>query len=189
MLWYQGISSIFLHQACQDCSEPFPSLGDLPNSGIEPRSPDLHTDFLPSEPLGKPRTAVMTTQTKTNPTFPVASITVLLGYQRRISSRPPGKTNLLPSSSSLHKMVNLFFFFFFFVLFACNLWASLVVQMVKNPPAMQDTWVQALDLEDPIEKGIATHSSIPAWEIPWTEAPGRLHTVHGVAKNRTRLSD
>ena len=61
--------------------------------------------------------------------------------------------------------------------------------MVKNSPAMQDTWVQALDLEDPIEKGIATHSSIPAWEIPWTEAPDRLHTVHGVAKNRTRLSD
>ena len=113
MLWYQGISSIFLHQSCQDCSEPFPSPGDLPNSGIEPRSPELHTDFLPSEPLGKP-SAVMTTQTKTNPTFPVASITVLLGHQRRISSRPPGETNLLPSSSSLHKMVKLFFFFFFF---------------------------------------------------------------------------
>ena len=141
MLWYQGISSIFLHQSCQDCSEPFPSLGDLPNSGIEPRSPELHTDFLPSEPLGKPRTAVMTTQTKTNPTFPVASITVLLGYQRRISSRPPGKTNLLPSSSSLHKMVNLFFFFFFFVLFECNIWASLVAQTVKRLPTTRETQV------------------------------------------------
>ena len=114
MLWCQGISSIFLHQSCQDCSEQFPSPGDLPNSGIEPRSPELHTDFLPSKPPGKSRTAVITTQTKTNATFPVASITVLLGYQRTISSRLPRETNLLPSSSSLRKMVKLFLFFFFF---------------------------------------------------------------------------
>ena len=45
---------------------------------------------------------------------------------------------------------------------------SLLAQMVKNPPAMQETWVQSLGWEDPLEKGIATHSSILAWRIPWT---------------------
>ena len=47
-------------------------------------------------------------------------------------------------------------------------WASLVAQLVKNPLAMQETWVQSLDWEDPLEKGKATHASIPAWSIPWT---------------------
>ena len=44
--------------------------------------------------------------------------------------------------------------------------------VVKNLPAMQETWVQSLDWEDPLEKGMATHSSILAWKIPWTEEPG-----------------
>ena len=47
-------------------------------------------------------------------------------------------------------------------------WASLVVQVVKNPPAMLETWVQSLGWEDPLEKGTATHSSILAWRISWT---------------------
>ena len=47
-------------------------------------------------------------------------------------------------------------------------WASLVVQLVKNPPAMQEPWVQSLGWEDPLEKGKATHSSILAWRISWT---------------------
>ena len=47
-------------------------------------------------------------------------------------------------------------------------WASLVTQLVKNPPAMWETWVQSLGREDPLEKGKATHSSILAWRIPWT---------------------
>ena len=46
--------------------------------------------------------------------------------------------------------------------------ASLVAQLVKNPPAMQETWVRSLSWEDPLEKGKATHSSILAWRIPWT---------------------
>ena len=46
--------------------------------------------------------------------------------------------------------------------------------MEKNLPAMWDTWVRSLGWEDPLEKGMATHSSIPAWRIPWTEGPGRL---------------
>ena len=52
--------------------------------------------------------------------------------------------------------------------------ASLVAQMVKNLPAMQDAWVRPLGWEDPLEKGITTHSSILAWRIPWTEEPGGL---------------
>ena len=54
---------------------------------------------------------------------------------------------------------------------------SLVVQSVKNVPAMQETWVQFLGWEDPLEKEMATHSSILAWEIPWTEEPGRLKSM------------
>ena len=47
-------------------------------------------------------------------------------------------------------------------------WASLLAQLIKNPPAMQETWVQSLGLEEPLEKGKATHSSILAWRISWT---------------------
>ena len=53
-------------------------------------------------------------------------------------------------------------------------WASLVVQMVKNLSAMQETQVQFLGWEVPLEEGMATHSSILAWRIPWTEEPGGL---------------
>ena len=49
-----------------------------------------------------------------------------------------------------------------------------MAQLVKNLPAMQETWIQSLGQEDPLEKGMATHSSILAWEIPWTEEPGGL---------------
>ena len=48
------------------------------------------------------------------------------------------------------------------------IWASLVAQLVKNLPAMRETWVRSLDWEDPLEKGKATHSSIVPWRIPWT---------------------
>ena len=47
-------------------------------------------------------------------------------------------------------------------------WASLVVQLVKNPPAIQETWVRSLGWEDALEKGKATHASILAWRISWT---------------------
>ena len=49
--------------------------------------------------------------------------------------------------------------------------------MVKNLPAMWETWVHFLDWENPLEKGLATHSSIPAWRIPWTEEPGGLQSI------------
>ena len=56
----------------------------------------------------------------------------------------------------------------------CTCRVSLVAQMVKNLPGLQETWVQSLVWEDLPEKGMATHSSIPAWRIPWTEEPGGL---------------
>ena len=56
-------------------------------------------------------------------------------------------------------------------------WASLVVQMVKNLPAGQEAWVQSLSWEDPLEKGMATRSSIFTWRIPWTEEPGGLQSM------------
>ena len=52
-----------------------------------------------------------------------------------------------------------------------------MAQKVKNPPAMQETQVQSLDWEDPLEKEMATHSSILAWRIPWTEQPGRPQSM------------
>ena len=55
--------------------------------------------------------------------------------------------------------------------------SPLVAQTVKSLPVMQETWVQSLGQEDPLEKKVATHSSILAWRIPWMEEPGRLHTV------------
>ena len=60
--------------------------------------------------------------------------------------------------------------------------ASLVAQMEKNPPATQETWVQSLRWEEPLEEGMATHSSFLAWIIPRTEEPG-------VMKSQTQLSD
>ena len=49
--------------------------------------------------------------------------------------------------------------------------------MVKNLPAMWETWVRSLGLEDPLKKGMAAHSSIPVWEVPWTEETDRLQSV------------
>ena len=60
--------------------------------------------------------------------------------------------------------------------------------MIKNLLAMQETQIRSLGQEDPLEKGMATHSSILAWTIPWTEEPGGLQSL-GVSKSRTQLSD
>ena len=69
------------------------------------------------------------------------------------------------------------------------LWGtSLVVQMVKFLPAMRETQVRFLSLEDPLEKEMAIHSSTLAWKIPWTEEPDRLQPM-GVTKSRTLLND
>ena len=58
----------------------------------------------------------------------------------------------------------------------CISWASLVAQIVKNPPALQETWVQSLGQEDPPEEEMGAHSSVLAWRTPWTEEPGGLQS-------------
>ena len=60
-------------------------------------------------------------------------------------------------------------------------------EMVKNLPAVQETWVQSMGWEDPLEKGMAIHSNILAWRIPWTEEPGGLQSM--VLQSQTRLSN
>ena len=65
-------------------------------------------------------------------------------------------------------------------------WASLVAQTVKNLPATWETWVQSLGWEDPLEEGMATHSSILAWRIPMDKGAWRA-TVNGVTESQTRL--
>ena len=67
-----------------------------------------------------------------------------------------------------------------------SLWASLVAQTVKNLPTMWEARFGSLGWEYPLEKGMATHSSILAWRIPWTEEPGRLQSMG--SQSRTRLS-
>ena len=62
-----------------------------------------------------------------------------------------------------------------------------MAQLVKNQPAKQETWVQSLGWKDPLEEDMATHSSILAWRIPWTEEPGGLQSVG--SQSQTRLSD
>ena len=64
-----------------------------------------------------------------------------------------------------------------FTLTILKVGASLVSQSVKNPPAMQETQIQFLGWEDPLKKEMAIHSSILAWEIPWTEEPGGLQSM------------
>ena len=63
--------------------------------------------------------------------------------------------------------------------FLIQYWVSLVTQMLMSLLAMRETWVQSLGQEDPLEKGMATHSSILAWRIPWMEEPGGLYSPWG----------
>ena len=75
----------------------------------------------------------------------------------------------------------------FFFKWTINIKTSLVAQAVKNLPAIQKTWVQSMGQEDPLEKEMATHFSIPAWRMPWTEEPGGPQSM-GSQKVRLTLS-
>ena len=74
---------------------------------------------------------------------------------------------------------------FLLVVFIFFTWASLVAQKLKLLPAMRETWVRSLGWEDPLEKEMATHSSIFSWRIPWTEAPGGLQSTGHKESNTT----
>ena len=62
-----------------------------------------------------------------------------------------------------------------------------MAQTVKNPPAMQETQLQSLGKEEPLEKGMVTHSSIPAWRIPWTKEPDRLQSMGRKESDKMRI--
>ena len=163
---------------------PFPSPGDLPDPGIKPRSPALQADSLPSEPPGKPMISI---------TFQLMFVNLLNWIAADQLSKKIAVTSF-PDGSVVKES-------------ACNAgipgsipgwgrstgegigyplqysWASLVVQLIKNPPAMQETWVQSLCWEDPPENGKGYPLQYSGLENP------RDCTVHGVTKSRTQLSN
>ena len=81
----------------------------------------------------------------------------------------PGRLQSMGSQRVRHDRATFHFHF--------QSWASQVAQMVNCLPAMWETWVRSLGQEDPLEKEMATHSSTLAWEVPWMEEPGRLHSM------------
>ena len=91
--------------------------------------------------------------------------------QTRIQTRVPCIARQIPIHCTTNKVLNSPFLC---ILPNPSLGVSLVAQRVKNLPAMQEIWVWFLSYEDPLEKRMATHSSILAWRIPWTEEPGEL---------------
>ena len=92
---------------------------------------------------------------------------------------PPDFSRLPPWLSLSVLCCSVLSYISWFSVCSINYWdaASLVVQMVKNPPAMQETQAQSLGQEDPLEEGMAMHSSILAWRIPWAEEPGGLQSM------------
>ena len=93
--------------------------------------------------------------------------------------------NLITSENESKYSITAFFLpvFLLFECYLTNLRISLVTQMVKNPPAMQETWVRSLGWENPLEEGMATHSSILAWRIPMYRGAW-LATVQGSQRIR-----
>ena len=104
-----------------------------------------------------------------------------LSFQKFLLPTRKGKQGLISGGDTYSSVISFFKRTFIY----------LAVQglTVENLPAMWETWVQALGWEDPLEKGMATHSSILAWRISWTEECGGLHTVHGVTKSWSLLSN
>ena len=166
-----------------DCSLPGPSVhgdspgkntrvgchallqGNLPNPGMEPRSPTLQANSLPSEPPGKPKNTGVGSLSLLSGTFSTQELNQGLLHCRKILYQlsyqgNPNYIYILPR-----------WWIYMYV------WASLVAQLIKSLPAMQETWVWSLSWEDPLEKGMATHFSILAWRIPWTEKPGGLQSM------------
>ena len=166
---------------------------DLPNPGIKPRSPTLQADSLLSQPLGKPLCVYMCVYICICVCWLLSCVqlwdiincspqcssvngilqTRILGWvafpfsrgsswpkDSYIAGSPAWQAGSLLShqGSPINKFVYRYRY----------RWASLVTQLVKNPPAMRKTWVWSLGWEDTLEKGKATHSSILAWRILWT---------------------
>ena len=116
---------------------------------------------------------------------PLILLAVLLFFPSRLACLPLGTSGFtpdVPHLRSLHRLPRqgwglsaLRFSLYALALLPDS--ASLVAQTVKNLPAMQETRVRSLGQEDPLEKGMATHSSVLAWRIPWTEEPARIQAM------------
>ena len=128
-----------------------PSPGNLPNPGIEPRSPALQAGSLPAEPQGKPKNNAMGSLSFLQVSQFRHHRISLIAQLVQISACNAGDPGLIPGlGRSPGERIG------------CPLrysWASPVAQLVKIPPATWETWVRSLGWEDPLEKGKATHSS------------------------------
>ena len=163
---------------------PRPSLEDLPDSGIKLRSSALQADSLPSEPSKYTYKYIIKCRHDPSqgffPSLPLPPSLLL--------SPPLPCGIIMPLHQWYHHRAQLFFQS---IITICTIWgnhkgqkgASLVAQMVKNLLAIQETLVRSLGQEDPLEKRMATHSSILAWRVPWIEEHARL------AKSQTQLND
>ena len=171
--------------------QPFPPTGDLPNPGIKPRSPALQADSLPAELPGKPnikhqfssvqslsRVRLFVTHGLYSPWNSPGQNTG--GSAGKESACSAGDLGLIPGLGRSPGEGNSYSLHYSNICEYSNLkncFYSYLPQMVKNLPAVQEAQIQSLDLEDPLEKGMATHSSILAWRIPWTEEPSRLWSM------------
>ena len=134
---------------------PFPSPGDLPDPGIKPESPALQAGFLKHTNEG-----IQGKLAYIHGIWCIWYMHWLLKIKAGISV---GQESINWHGINWHM--------------ASVLKDSLVAQMVKNLPAIRETWVRSLGPKDPLEKEIATHSSILAWKILWTEEPGGLQSI------------
>ena len=129
-----------------------PGLGELraQKSALEHRGGGILTRTLASGP----------------PTWLCLAATHVPGVEGREEEKHAGHSSLQDLRPEPKKLLPIYF-----------IWVSLVVQTVKNPPAIWEKQVQSLGWEDPLEEAMATHSSILAWRIPWTEEPGGLQSM------------
>ena len=146
--WTPGSSVREISQASIWSGLPFPPPRNIPDPGIKPVSPALAGRFFTPELLGSLTTSMSTDSTNR----------FSLLWQGKSPADLEGKESdevryLFPNR------------------------ASAVAQMVKTLPTTQETWVPSLGWDDSLEKGIATHSSIIVWRVPWTEEPGRLQSI------------
>ena len=151
---------------------PFPSPGDFPDPGIEPISPTLQWILYHWG----------------NREAPLSHNGILVTILRGFLGRSAGKESTC-SAGDPGSIPGLGRYPGEGIGYPLQYsWASLMAQTVKNSPAMWETWVWSLGWEDPLEEGMATHSSILAWRIPMDRGAWQA-TVHGVAKSWTPLSD
>ena len=139
---YESVS----HSVVSDSLTPLPSPGDLPNPGIKPRFPTLQADPLPAEPQGKPKNTGVGSLSLLQIFLTQESNQGLLNYRQILYQLSYQESPTWVSDNSG---------------FAGG-------SDSKESAHNARTWVQSLGWEDPLEKGMATHSSILAWRIPWT---------------------